>query len=152
MKNKTSLAEIIKSSQWGRRKTHKTWLVPYFFSTGEDPCWAQPFLFMLPPPLSMATLGEVCMQNKEVRLISLTYFLDMDFCIYLFFKTLFLTLFDLFQQHREKMDKTNVHWGLPDPSDGVWDCLLHQLHRYVLPRLQSHPIRHHGESDAATRP
>lgn len=45
---------------------------------------------------------------------------------------------------RQKMDQTNVHWGIYDPSDGLWDGLLHKLHRYLLPRLQSHPIRYHG--------
>lgn len=54
-----------------------------FLSAGEDPCWAQPSLCMLPPPLSMATLGEACMQNKEViKKISMPHilsFLGMDY-------------------------------------------------------------------------
>lgn len=43
------------------------------------------------------------------------------------------------------MDKADVHRSFSDSCHGVWHSILHQLHRYVLPCLQSHPIRHHGE-------
>ncbi len=47
--------------------------------------------------------------------------------------------------YREEMDKADVHRSFSDFCHGVWHSILHQLHRYLLPCLQSHPIRHHGE-------
>lgn len=47
---------------------------------------------------------------------------------------------------RQAVDQADVHRGLHDPSHGVRDGLFHQLHRHLLPRLQSHPLRDHGES------
>lgn len=43
----------------------------FLLSAGEDPCWAQPYLCMLQPPLSMVTSGGACMPNKEVIKMSI---------------------------------------------------------------------------------
>lgn len=70
-------------------------------------------------------------------------------------KRIFFTYFICYTSRapfRQKMDQTNVHWGIYDPGYGLWDGLLHKLHRYLLPRLQSHPIRHHGRFDIFTLP
>lgn len=66
------------------------------------------------------------------------------YCLYFLSHMSHVILFALSEQSRQKMDKANVHRSVPDPSHGVRDGFLHQLHRYLLPRLQSHPIWHHG--------
>lgn len=47
--------------------------------------------------------------------------------------------------NREEMDKADVYWSVPDSCYGLWHSFLYQLHCYLLPRFQSHPIWHHGE-------
>lgn len=46
---------------------------------------------------------------------------------------------------RKEMDKADVYWSISDPSYGLRHSFLYQLYCYLLPRLQSHPIWHHGE-------
>lgn len=47
--------------------------------------------------------------------------------------------------YRKAMDKADVHWSLPDSSNGVWNCLLHQLHCHLLPCFKSYTLCNHGE-------
>lgn len=47
--------------------------------------------------------------------------------------------------YRKAMDKADVHWSLPYSSNGVWNCLLHQLHCHLLPCFKSYTLCNHGE-------
>lgn len=69
----------------------------------------------------------------------------MDTDCYQVLKSFYTMLnFVLFEKLRQKMDQANVHRGIYDPSYGLRDSLLHKLHCYLLPCLQSHPIWYHG--------
>lgn len=123
----------------------------HVFSVGEDQCSARPFLCMLPPPLSTAILEAACTPSKEVKESQCFCPLQAQTEVSSFHKFAELLFFFLRESFRQKMDQTNVRRGISDPSDGLRDSLLHKLHRYLLPRLQSHPVRHHGRLDELVR-
>lgn len=139
--------------RWAVRDIHIFWSAHQmnfmFAFVGEGPCWVQPYLSMLPHPQSMATLVEAFMQNKEVcKLIFATSAIRKcpnviwtvsAFGVYRLFCCFLLNFY------REEMDKADVHRSFSDPCHGVWHSILHQLYCNLLPCLQSHPIRHHGE-------
>lgn len=100
----------IKPKHWERRGLHRAPLIS-FFSAGEDPCWAQPFLCTLPPPLSMATLVEACTQNKEVIKMPITFSLFL--CTGLIF---------LFSKATETVSHYAVWFVWIQAEDGLSKC------------------------------
>ncbi len=50
---------------------------------------------------------------------------------------------------RQGVDQADVHERLSHSGVYLWDSVLHQLHCHLLPRLQSHPLWHNGETSVA---